>query len=240
MLNLLISDLHLDASRPETTDLFFDFLERRAHSADTLYILGDLFEVWIGDDDDASLALRTMAALSGLVRSGTAVEFMRGNRDFLIGERFAKASSCVLLPAEKVVTLSGEDTLLMHGDELCSDDIAYQTMRKTLDSQAWQADFLARPLPERRAIADSLRATSTAATARKDDSIMDVNQTAVAKAMLRHGVRRLIHGHTHRPGRYEVGLGEEIGERIVLADWHPRGSALVCEDGRPPYFETIA
>jgi UDP-2,3-diacylglucosamine hydrolase len=236
---LLISDLHLDASRPETTDLFLDFLTNRAASANTLYILGDLFEAWIGDDDDAPLARRTVAALSKLVRSGTAVAFMRGNRDFLIGEKFARNSGCVLMPAEKVVNLAGEKTLLMHGDELCTDDIAYQTMRKTLDSEDWQKDFLTKPLIDRRHIATSLRATSAAATALKDDSIMDVNQAAVVKAMARHRVRRLIHGHTHRPGHYEVRLEKEIGERIVLADWRPQGSALVCENGRPPYFEAI-
>ena len=236
---LLVSDIHLDALRPETTESFLNFLGNRARSAETLFILGDLFEAWVGDDDDARLARETIGALRELARYGTGVKLIRGNRDFLIGERFAHMSGCSLLPSGTVVNLGGQDTLLMHGDELCTDDVEYQRMRATLGSRVWQQEFLAKPLAERRKVAEGLRERSIAATARKNESIMDVNQKAVAKAMTQHRVQRLIHGHTHRPGRYEVDLAGSRGERLVLAAWHPIGSALVISEGAPPRFEDI-
>ncbi len=236
---LLVSDVHLDTSRPGTTELFINFLEARARIAKTLFVLGDLFEAWVGDDDDAPLARETIGALNELVRSGTRVSLIRGNRDFLIGERFARESGCSLLPSGTVVNLAGQDTLLMHGDELCTDDVDYQKMRTTLGSRGWQHEFLAKPLTERRKVACVLREGRIAATARKSEIIMDVNHGAVANAMNHHRVGRLIHGHTHRPGRYEVDLGEDGGERFVLADWHPKGSVLAISEGEPPRFEDI-
>jgi UDP-2,3-diacylglucosamine hydrolase len=221
---LFISDLHLSEDRPAANERFFSLLESEARGAEALYILGDFFEYWIGDDD---LAWPFHAVIAGslreLSRSGVALYLMHGNRDFLIGPRFCEASGATLLDDPTVVELDGERTLLMHGDTLCTDDLEYQNWRRTARSSAWQAAFLAKSLDERRRAVGGMREKSKEVVAAKPAEIMDVNQDAVRQAMDEHRVRRLIHGHTHRPGHHRIPGG---GERWVLPDWYERGGYL--------------
>ena len=227
MPKLFISDLHLDEARPQITDLFVRLLAAEARTVDALYILGDLFESWIGDDDDAPLASRVADALRGLRESGVPIYFMHGNRDFLLGADYAACAGMQLLGDPTVVELDGERTLLMHGDTLCVDDVEYQKFRALVRNPAWQAQFLAKPLAERRAFAAQARGESRKQTAIKAAEIMDVNQRAVASTMRAHGVRRLIHGHTHRPATHRFELEGAVAERIVLGDWYEQSSVLV-------------
>lgn len=223
---LFVADLHLDADRPEATRAFYRFLKQRASSAEALYVLGDLFEAWVGDDDDSPLAREVVAALAHLTAGGTAVFFARGNRDFLAGDGFARRSGAVLLEDASVIEIGGERVLLMHGDSLCTDDRDYQQFRAMVRAPQWQAQFLALPLPARRALAAQARDASRISTRGKPMEIMDVNASAVAEAMRLHGVRRLIHGHTHRPAVHEFELDGASAVRTVLGDWFRRGWAL--------------
>lgn len=225
---LFISDLHLDSSRPEITQLFLAFLQR-ARTAEALYILGDLFEAWIGDDDDSDVALSVRQGLRGLTDHGTPVYLMHGNRDFLLGTAFEQDTGAMLLADPTVIDLYGQPTLLMHGDLLCTDDHAYQQFRVQVHDPAWQQAVLSKPLSERRQLAVSLRGESQQANADKQTELMDVNQTAVEAAMRGHGVRRLIHGHTHRPGVHDFELDGLAVQRIVLGDWYDQGSMLYCD-----------
>jgi UDP-2,3-diacylglucosamine hydrolase len=225
---LFISDLHLDAGRPNITQLFLDFLETRARGSDALYILGDLFEAWIGDDDQSAMNLSVCRGLRQCAASGTPVFVMHGNRDFLLGEQFAEQCNCTLLQDPALVDLYGIPTLLMHGDLLCTDDAEYQAFRETARNPQWQAGFLKKPLEERRRIAVDMRAVSREKTSGKAESIMDVNQAAVSDAMTESQVSRLIHGHTHRPDVHELLIGGEPAQRIVLGDWYEQGSVLEC------------
>ncbi|HSN16666.1 MAG TPA: UDP-2,3-diacylglucosamine diphosphatase [Gammaproteobacteria bacterium] len=227
MTALFISDLHLDGTRPETTRLLLDFLQRDASQASALYILGDFFEVWIGDDDDDAHHAQVMAALRALTGAGVPVYLMHGNRDFLIGKRFADRTGVKLLSDPTLIDLGGIPTLLMHGDTLCTDDRQYQKARRFLRNPLVQGVYLALPLSLRRRIADYARAKSKADTAAKASYIMDVNQGAVEETMRAHGVTRLIHGHTHRPAvhRFKDSSGNDM-ERIVLGDWHDQSSIL--------------
>jgi len=231
---LFISDLHLSEDRPQANERFFSFLEETARGADSLYILGDFFEYWIGDDD---LAYPFNAVIAGLLadltRSGTTLYFMHGNRDFLIGERFCRATGARLLDDPTVIDLAGEKTLLMHGDTLCTDDLDYQNWRRTARSPAWQRAFLAKSLDERRKEAGGMREQSKQAVQTKPPEITDVNALAVREAMERHGVKRLIHGHTHRPGRHRVALAAGDGERWVLPDWYDPGGFLEVGGKKP-------
>jgi UDP-2,3-diacylglucosamine hydrolase len=228
--DLLISDLHLAAERPRTLELFLRFARERAARARTLYVLGDLFDAWIGDDDDSALAVAVRGALRALADAGVRIRFQAGNRDFLVGERFAAATGVELLPEAAVVDLAGQPTLLMHGDLLCTDDVDYQQARRLLRSPPFVADFLARPIAARVAIAAEYRRRSGEATSLKAEDIMDVNAAAVVDAMRAHGVRRLVHGHTHRPGRHALAVDEAPAERIVLAQWHEDGGeCLRCD-----------
>lgn len=230
MTTLFISDLHLELTRPAITALFLDFLERRARqAAGTLYILGDLFEAWIGDDDDAELGRTVAAALRRLTDQGVPTYFLHGNRDFLLGERFAAASGIQLLPESAVIELAGERVLLLHGDTLCTDDVEYQTFRAQVRDPAWRARTLALPLAQRRALAGQLRETSRQAIQQKAATITDVNPTTVDRALRAHGVRRLIHGHTHRPAIHDWTLDGQPARRAVLGDWYDQGSVLVCD-----------
>ena len=227
MSTLFISDLHLDETRPQIVKLFLRFLADDACGADALYILGDLFESWIGDDDDATLAARVAAALRTLRDdAGVPIYFMHGNRDFLLGADYARRAGMSLLPDPSIVELAGERTLLMHGDTLCTDDTEYQKFRTLVRNPEWQRQFLAKPLAERRAFAAMARGESSKQTALKQADIMDVNQAAVEAALRAHGVRRLIHGHTHRPATHRFDLDGEAAERIVLGDWYEQGSVL--------------
>ena len=232
MSTLFISDLHLDAARPHIVELFTRFVAAEARHAAALYILGDLFESWIGDDDDSPLAAEVARSLSGLNRSGVPVFFMHGNRDFLLAEAYAQRAGMTLLGDPTVVDFGGERTLLMHGDTLCTDDVAYQEFRAVVRSPDWQAQFRARSLSERHAFAAQARAESVKHTAGAKPEIMDVNQAAVAAAMRKHGVRTLIHGHTHRPATHHFELDGQPAERIVLGDWYEQSSVLTWP--RPP------
>ncbi len=226
MTTLFISDLHLDPERPGATRAFHRFLDDRASSAEALYILGDLFEAWVGDDDDAPLAQEVVGALARLTAGGTAVFFAHGNRDFLVGEEFARRSGAMLLEETSVVAIGGQRRLLMHGDSMCTDDHDYQAFRAMVREPAWQARFLARPLEERRALAAQARDASRVSTRGKPMEIMDVNPSAVADAMRSSGTCHLIHGHTHRPAVHEFVLDGKPARRTVLGDWFQRGWAL--------------
>jgi UDP-2,3-diacylglucosamine hydrolase len=223
MTTLFISDLHLDASRPAANAAFFDWLRREAVCSDALYILGDLFEAYIGDDDDAPLIGAVADALREVSDRGVPVGFVHGNRDFLVGDAFARRAGLRLLPEHGVIDVEGVPTLLLHGDTLCHDDVAYQQIRRQLRDPAWQQHFLAQPLMARRAFAAKARADSAKHTASADETIMDVTPAAVDQAFADFGVARMIHGHTHRPAIHALGDGRE---RIVLGDWYTQGSVL--------------
>jgi UDP-2,3-diacylglucosamine hydrolase len=238
MATLFISDLHLDASRPRITDLFLDFLKHEPRDADGLYILGDFFEVWLGDDDPDPHHDRVMADVRELSDSGVPVYFMHGNRDFLIGEDFARRTGVKLLSEPTVIELSGTPTLLMHGDTLCTDDVEYQAFRKMVRDPARQRAFLASPLAERRAFAEQARSASKHSTAQKSETIMDVNQQAVETVMRQHAVNRLIHGHTHRPAVHKFQSDGKNKTRFVLGDWYHQGSILRVDESEP-VLETL-
>lgn len=223
-----ISDLHLDPSRAHITDLFVGFLASCTQRFDALYILGDLFEAWIGDDDPDPHHARVQEALRAVTDSGIRGYFMHGNRDFLISKAFAERTGFALLEDPTVVELFGRRTLLMHGDTLCTDDVNYQKLRIMFRNPDWQGEFLAQPQETRRAFADKARAESKAAQAGLAIDIMDVNQDAVRKAFIKHDVTRLIHGHTHRPGVHTFSLQGRNRQRIVLGDWYEQGSLLVA------------
>ncbi|CAM5478354.1 UDP-2,3-diacylglucosamine diphosphatase [Rhodanobacter lindaniclasticus] len=230
MATLLIADLHLDPARPRITELFENYLAGdEVRRADALYILGDLVEAWIGDDDDAELPQRIADATRAVHDAGVPVYFMVGNRDFLLGEAYAARAGMTLLDDGTVHDIHGRSTLLMHGDTLCTDDVAYQAVRKQVRTPQWQAQVLAMPLEARRAFAAKARADSKAHTGSTMESIMDVNADAVAAALRGAGVTRLIHGHTHRPAVHRFELDGKPAERIVLGDWYEQGSVLVVD-----------
>ena len=226
MTTLFISDLHLDSERPAGVRQFLEFVERDAMQAEALYILGDLFEVWIGDDDTHPGHSPIIEALATLKRRGVACFFMQGNRDFLVGKRFAAATGCRLLDEHEVVELEGTRVLLTHGDLLCTDDTPYLALRATVRDPQWQRSFLAKPLTQRRTIANELRDRSQQAIAGKPPEIMDVNQRTVEATMREHNVRVLLHGHTHRPGIHHFDLDGVQATRIVLGAWYEEGSVL--------------
>jgi UDP-2,3-diacylglucosamine hydrolase len=229
--SLFISDLHLTAERPAANARFFRFLAETAATAEALYILGDFFEAWVGDDALADpFHAQVAAALHRLVAHGVRLFVMHGNRDFLLGEAFTHATGARLLPEPHVVYLYDRPTLLLHGDALCTDDIDYQRFRRLVRDPGWQADFLARPLPEREALARELRARSEQVKGNKRPEIMDVNAEAVLYAFRQHGVVRMIHGHTHRPAQHRLRVDDRSCERWVLPDWYDTGGYLVCSD----------
>ena len=226
MATLFIADLHLHTEEPAITAGFLHFLDGVAREADALYILGDLFEAWIGDDDPNPLHQRVAAALRALVDSGVPCYFIHGNRDFLIGKRFARESGMQLLPQEKVLNLYGRNVLIMHGDTLCTDDAGYQAFRAKVHQPWLQTLFLALPLFIRHRVAAKMRAGSRAANSSKSLAIMDVNQQAVIEAMEKHRVQWLIHGHTHRPAVHQLTANEAPAFRAVLGAWHSEGSMI--------------
>ncbi|MBD2859116.1 UDP-2,3-diacylglucosamine diphosphatase [Spongiibacter sp. KMU-158] len=223
MHRLFISDLHLDPSRPDITRAFLRFIDEQARSADELYILGDFFESWIGDDDSSELIETIRSALRSLSQpeSGapTAVFFMHGNRDFLLSEAFCRSCGMTLLNDPSTIELNGVKTLLLHGDSLCIDDVEYMQFRKMLRSAAWQQDVLSKPLDERRALAQHLRMASKEANSNKAQDIMDVNSGEVLRVINEASAALMIHGHTHRPARHLIKESTLPAERIVLGDW---------------------
>jgi UDP-2,3-diacylglucosamine hydrolase len=223
---LFISDLHLDVERPETIEKFVKFVEREAVHAERLFILGDLFEVWVGDDEDDARILPVLEALATLKAYEVPCYVMHGNRDFLIGDGFAQRTGCRIMTDYVTVEIYGKSMLLTHGDLLCTDDTAYMKLRTTVRNAEWQQSFLQKSITERRAIAAAMRARSKTETATKPSDIMDVNQNAVEQTMQSHGVHYLIHGHTHRPGVHRFDLDGLTGTRIVLGDWYEDGSVL--------------
>ena len=229
MTALFVSDLHLDDARPRLVEAFENLLATQTADVQALYILGDLFESYIGDDDDATLNARVARATRKVSDAGVAVYFMHGNRDFLLDREFAERAGMTLLDDPAVIDLSDERVLLMHGDTLCTDDAAYLQFRKLVRDPDWQRAFLAKPLTERRAFAAQARGESRKHTASAKPEIMDVNQAAVEAAMRAHGVRRLIHGHTHRPATHHFQLDGIKAERIVLGDWYEQSSVTKIE-----------
>lgn len=223
---LFISDLHLDPAQPEIARQFLDFLDGEARRADELYILGDLFEVWLGDDDPDPAVRTIVEALRRLTDAGVRCSFMHGNRDFLVGERFARETGCRLLADGTVTDVLGERVLLMHGDVLCTDDHSYQRLRRILRNPVvlWLVRHLS--LAQRRRLAQRLRAGSRMHVGTTAPEIMDVNADAVAATMRAAGVRTLVHGHTHRPAVHSLDLDGTPARRIVLGDWYTQGSVL--------------
>jgi UDP-2,3-diacylglucosamine hydrolase len=233
MTTLFISDLHLDPSRPAITDLFLDFLRGEARQAEALYILGDLFEAWIGDDTPSSAADAVALALRELSDSGVPVYFIRGNRDFLLGNDYAARTGMRILPDPAVIELYGKPVLLQHGDLLCTDDTAYQAFRAQTRDPAFQAQFLSQPLQARIAFAQQARAASQARQSEMKEgdraqfeTVTDVAAAEVASTFQRYGVATMIHGHTHRPAIHSLKVGERDCTRIVLGDWYEQGSVL--------------
>ena len=232
MTTLFISDLHLEAERPEIGEQFLDFLDEEAADAEALYILGDFFEYWVGDDDPDEYYASIKRSLRAFTDSGVPVYFMHGNRDFMIGEDFAAETGVTILADPCPVVLYGKSVLLSHGDAMCTDDIEYQQMRAMTRNPEWQAMMLEKPLEERLAIAKHARAQSQERNKTLSESIMDVNPDAVKKTIAEHGVEILLHGHTHRPGIHGVEVDDRFAKRVVLGDWYEQGSVVRWdEDG---------
>jgi UDP-2,3-diacylglucosamine hydrolase len=226
---LLASDLHLDAEAPWAIDAFLAFLEGPARSADALYLLGDLFEAWVGDDDDDAANARACEGMAALTRAGVPLYVMHGNRDFLLGEDFEKRTGAKLLPDPALVDLHGVPTLLSHGDVFCTEDFPYQELRSIVRQRGWQRRFLSLPLDTRRTLARAARAGSKAHTERQVPVLMDVKPEAVTQAMQATGARRLIHGHTHRPAIHRFEVNGQPAERVVMAPWYESASCVAID-----------
>ena len=233
MAALFISDLHIDASRPAITDQFLGFLAAEALRADALYILGDLFESWVGDDAADPSQTAAIQGIHALTSRGVPCFVMHGNRDFLLAEQFCRMSGARLLPDPVIVTLYGEPVLVMHGDALCTDDRAYQRLRATVREPAWQRQFLALSIASRRALAGAARVGSRAHTAAVEYAITDVNADSVAAALRGAGTATLLHGHTHRPAIHALQVDGRPCTRIVLGDWYDQGSLLRWDQNGP-------
>ncbi|MBL6752704.1 MAG: UDP-2,3-diacylglucosamine diphosphatase [Pseudomonadales bacterium] len=239
---LLISDLHLQDSRPDLTQAFLGFLDYYRNKCSQLFILGDLFEMWIGDDAPSELADSVAVALADFAKAGAEIAIMHGNRDFLIGNAYAARCSARLITESEIITSGSREILLMHGDSLCTDDTDYQAFRSLVRQPAWQATFLAQPLEARLAFASQARTQSREATATKANDIMDVNQSAVNQALSNYGVKDLLHGHTHRPAVHEIGLTDRnqdagIAYRTVLGDWGSSAWIACLDEGEISLIE---
>ena len=226
MHRLFVSDLHLSDDTPDIEAAFTGLLKKES-PLDSLVMLGDVFEAWVGDDDDSPLADRVKSVLRALAESGTEILFTRGNRDFMLGEQFASDIGGTLLPDQTVLDVAGHTTLVLHGDILCTDDVDYQQFRQLVHSPEWQTEMMAKSLDERRDLARQLRSMSIDAASNKPEDIMDVNQEAVSAAMRDADVSLMVHGHTHRPDRHQ----RATGERIVLGDWTAQAGWLLRERG---------
>lgn len=228
-----VSDLHLDASRPEASDAFCRFLQREAVNGSSLYILGDLFEYWIGDDEPDGLSQRVVNALRNLSDSGTRCYVMHGNRDFLLGSSFVEATGATLLFDPTLIYAGGQSVLISHGDALCTDDLSYQRFRRIVRNPTVQKLYLALPRSTRRRLADRARTRSRQDTRAKAPEIMDVNQQAVERILGDYAVTTLLHGHTHRPGIHRFSANGADLTRIVLGDWYQQGSVLRWDESGP-------
>ena len=233
MATLFISDLHIDASCRQIIRQFTEFLQTEARGADALYILGDLFDSWVGDDAPDAGQSAAIAAIKSLTASGVPCFVMHGNRDFLLGPKFCADTGARLLPDPVIVTLYGEPVLVMHGDALCTDDRAYQRLRATVRDADWQRQFLALSVAARRTLAGAARTGSQAHMASMEDAITDVNAESVAAALRAAGTSFLLHGHTHRPGIQSLSVDGRECARIVLGDWHNEGSVLRWDSSGP-------
>ncbi|AWL12413.1 UDP-2,3-diacylglucosamine diphosphatase [Saliniradius amylolyticus] len=229
MHSFFIADLHLSAERPDITGAFLRFMSEEAPLCEALYVLGDLFEAWIGDDEDSPFNRQIIQAFTELTQAGVPCYFIHGNRDFLIGQRFARQSGVQLLPEHQVIDLYGEPTLIMHGDSLCTRDTEYMRFRRKARGWWWPRLMLAMPLWYRRRVAQKARRQSAEGNAIKPEEIMDVTPDEVVKVMGQTGVKRLIHGHTHRPAVHQFEIDGRPAERIVLGDWYEQGSILVAK-----------
>ena len=238
MTTLFISDLHLEAGRPEIGEQFLSFLGDEARDAEALYILGDLFEVWLGDDDPNPYYTSMKVAIRELTDSGVPVFFMHGNRDFTIGEIFSGETGVEILDDPVVVDLYGQSVLLSHGDALCTDDVQYQQVRTMTRNPEWQTMMLAKSIEERIAFSIQARKDSMAHSNSVSAEIMDVNLEAVVATLRQHGTAIMLHGHTHRPAIHDVDLGNRLATRIVLGDWFEQGS-VVRWDENGPRLETM-
>lgn len=223
---LFVSDVHLSAARPDAVAAFLRFLDTEARTADALYVLGDLFDLWLGDDDARPPHGQVVDALAALTASGVNLHVAMGNHDFLLGDAFRERTGCTLVAESTVVDLYGTPVLLMHGDQLCTDDTEYQDFRSYVRNPAVQQEFLALDLPARVERARSIRELARQLSQRKPEDIMDVNVDAVAAAMTEAGVAHLVHGHTHRPGLHEFSLDGAPARRLVLGDWYEGESVL--------------
>jgi UDP-2,3-diacylglucosamine hydrolase len=231
MATLLISDLHLDEARPQMLAAFERLLLGPARGVERLYILGDLFEAWVGDDDDSSLATRVAGALAQLTASGVDCAFQHGNRDFLVGAEYAARCGMRLLDEQVVEVIEGVSTLLLHGDTLCTGDTGYLAFRAQVRTPQWRRQFLAQGLAARRTFAAAARAQSAEHTGSTAPILMDVTREAVDAALRTHGVRRMIHGHTHRPAMHAFDLDGDDALRVVLGDWYGTASGLLLDGG---------
>jgi len=227
---LFISDLHLSGERPDIIRLFLEFMVTRAPLSESLYILGDLFEVWLGDDFVPPEAQPLLDALRQYTDSGHKLYVMHGNRDFLLGDRFAELTGCQLLSDPTIIDLYGTKTLIGHGDLLCTDDVDYMMFREQVRNPQWQQAFLSKSVEERIALAKQARQESKKQTSSLAEEIMDANQNTVEQVMLEHAVNQMIHGHTHRPKTHHFRLANADRTRIVLGDWYEQGSVLECDE----------
>ncbi|VAX04126.1 UDP-2,3-diacylglucosamine diphosphatase [hydrothermal vent metagenome] len=230
MSTLFISDLHLSGERPRLIEQFIQLTRKEAREAEALYVLGDLFEAWLGDDAVLPEIAAVISALKALTESGVPVYVMAGNRDFLMGKGFEVMTGVKLIDDPTVIDLYGTSTLLMHGDTLCTDDVIYQQVRAQVRDPAWISAALAMSLEERIATAQKMRAQSQAHTQDSAEEIMDVNADAVTEALRQYGVTRLIHGHTHRPATHSLQVDGQTATRIVLGDWYQQASLLQCNE----------
>lgn len=232
MTTLFISDLHLSPERQEIIDLFLQFMNERAKQARTLYILGDFFEVWIGDDYIPEELQNVIRALAEYSSAGNKLYFIRGNRDFLLRKEFEEMTGCEILPDPCLIDLDGKPTLISHGDMLCTDDVEYMEFRKKVRAPSWQKNFLNQSIEERLAFANDAREQSKIKTKNKPLQIMDANPNAILKLMSKYNVEQMIHGHTHRPAIHTIKTDQNPLTRIVLGDWYEQGSVLECIDGK--------
>ncbi|ALG67971.1 UDP-2,3-diacylglucosamine diphosphatase [Beggiatoa leptomitoformis] len=229
METLFIADLHLSPEKPEIFALFQHFLTHRVLHAQTLYILGDLFEAWLGDDEDHDFYQTVIHALKKVSQAGVNITVLHGNRDFLLGEQFAQRIGCQLLTADSLqISLYGTPTLLMHGDTLCTADLAYQTFRQQVRQSLWQKTFLAYPLAQRRVIAQQARSQSQAHQQQLTEMIMDVTPDEVVAVVEKMGVQHLIHGHTHRPALHQFNANQQTAYRYVVGDWQATQAIILA------------